>query len=502
MVRSAAAVVAGNCLVAATLIDSWLPWRTLSSGNQTGLPPTDEPPSPPSMGDPPQGATSTSTTSVWWGEWNFRVLLGWTNLMVFSTPEHKGSLGTEGGWALYLLDKVGVISFGRYWPVAGWTALATLLIVLLTALVWSLKACEKWFCCGCGCRKRGARDGAHAVDPALRHLPVTPAPAAYAPVTLVGPGSATAVDTEYFQRQVRGRGAGRRPHDLVLRFPQGAVRMQPDWTHRTRIDRHGLWIKPGRILGVTARALREHLERADQIHLCRAEDCAQPGAYHCKEFAAIDADSVIDLGAYGRLDSWRALVLLCRGLRSLKRLLYGILGYCSCRRTTEAPRQIQDQGVIRPLDPDSESEAEQIADPCEAVLIGLELQGKPRALAPEGCDDKAAAEPTRLLVDDLQLSDLGGRECARLCNHHSQLYMLSCQGRKCSVVSCFNKVHGAHKGTPLCSKHLAETGRSNSPAPDPRSPSSILSEEANRPIPVSSMDPVEPSGLRNRVFQT
>ncbi|CAE7889472.1 LCP2 [Symbiodinium sp. KB8] len=86
------------------------------------------------MGDPPQGATSTSTTSVWWGEWNFRVLLGWTNLMVFSTPEQKGSLGTEGGWALYLLDKVGVISFGRYWPVAGWTALATLMIGLLTAL--------------------------------------------------------------------------------------------------------------------------------------------------------------------------------------------------------------------------------------------------------------------------------------------------------------------------------------------------------------------------------
>ncbi|CAE7264558.1 unnamed protein product, partial [Symbiodinium microadriaticum] len=40
--------------------------------------------------------------------------------------------------------------------------------------------------------------------------------------------------------------------------------------------------------------------------------------------------------------------------------------------------------------------AEQISHPCEAVLIGLELQGKPRALAP------------RLLVDDLQLSDLGG----------------------------------------------------------------------------------------------
>ena len=372
-------------------------------------------------------------------------------------------MGTDGGWALYLLDKVGVISFGRYWPVAGWTALATLVIGLLTALVWSLKACEKWVCCGCGCGRRGLRDGLQAVDPALRHLPVTPAPAAYATVTLVGPGSSTPVDTEYFQRQVRGRGTGRRPHDLVLRFPQGAVRMQPDWTHRTRIDRHGLWVKPGRILGVTARALRDHLERADQIHLCRTEGCTQPGEYHCKEFAAIDPDSVIDLG--GRLDSWRALVLLWRGLRSLRKVLASCLRCCSCRRPTEVPRHIQDPGVIRPLDPDSESEAEQISDPCEAVLIGLELQGKPRALAPEGCEDRAAAEPTRLLVDDLQLSDLGARECARLCNHHSQLYMLSCQGRKCSVVSCFNKVHGAHKGTPRCSKHLAETGRSNSPAP-------------------------------------
>ena len=96
---------------------------------------------------------------------------------------------------------------------------------------------------------------------------------------------------------------------------------------------------------------------------------------------------------------------------------------------------MQDQGVIRTLDPDSESETEATADPCEAVLIGLELQGKPRALAPEGCEDRAASEPTRLLSEDLQLSDLSGRECARLCNHHSQVYMLSCQGRKCSVVS-------------------------------------------------------------------
>ena len=190
------------------------------------------------------------------------------------------------------------------------------------------------------------------------------------------------------------------------------------------------------------------------------------------------------------------LVLCCGGTRTCKRSTARCCRCCCRRRTTEAPRQIQDQGVARALDPDSELEAEVVRDPCEAVLVGLELQGKPRALAPEGCEDRAASEPTRLLEGDLQLSDLSGRECARLCNHHrhlqlsdvsgrecarlcnhhSQLYMLSCQGRKCSVVSCFCKVHGAHRGTPLCKKQLSETGRAlrlpRAQARNLRSPSS------------------------------
>ena len=162
-------------------------------------------------------------------------------------------------------------------------------------------------------------------------------------------------------------------------------------------------------------------------------------------------------------------MLCCRGTRTCKRSTARCFSCCCRRRATEAPRQIQDHGVSRALDPDSESEAEVVSDPCEAVLVGLELQGKPRALAPEGCEDRAASEPTRLLESDLQLSDLSGKECARLCNHHSQLYMLSCQGRKCSVVSRFCKVHGAHRGTPLCKKHLSETGRAQSPSPPPKS---------------------------------
>ena len=39
----------------------------------------------------------------------------------------------------------------------------------------------------------------------------------------------------------------------------------------------------------------ESLERADQVRLCRVEEGAQPGEFHCKEFAAVDADSEIDM---------------------------------------------------------------------------------------------------------------------------------------------------------------------------------------------------------------
>ena len=52
---------------------------------------------------------------------------------------------------------------------------------------------------------------------------------------------------------------------------------------------------------------------------------------------------------------------------------------------------------------------------------------------------------------------MGGATTARLRNHHSQLYMLSCQGRKCSMVSCFGSAHGGHGGVMYCRKHLAET---------------------------------------------
>ena len=72
------------------------------------------------------------------------------------------------------------------------------------------------------------------------------------------------------------------------------------------------------------------------------------------------------------------------------------------------------------------------------------------------------------------------------------------------MVSCFSSVHGAHRGTPLCKMHLAESGRAQSPAPPhkssshkPEEPSSSLFEEVSLPISARSLDPVEPSDSRS-----
>ena len=98
------------------------------------------------------------------------MLFGWTNCAVFSTSDRRGSLGTDGGWALYFVDKFGVLFFGQYWPMAGWTALVILATLLVTALAWSLRTCERCFCCGGSCCRRGQRASGGVVDPALRHL--------------------------------------------------------------------------------------------------------------------------------------------------------------------------------------------------------------------------------------------------------------------------------------------------------------------------------------------
>ena len=110
---------------------------------------------------------------------------------------------------------------------------------------------------------------------------------------------------------MRGRGTNRRPNDLIVVMESGVARLQLDPERRTRIDRHGLWIHPSRVLGATTRRVREHVEREDQVHLCRGIDCQGGPGLHCASYAAVDAEALVDLGAYDRVSAWRFLRLPC-----------------------------------------------------------------------------------------------------------------------------------------------------------------------------------------------
>ena len=347
----------------------------------------------------------------------------------------------NGGWLLFLVDACGVWMFGDWWPTVATCCCLVVMLLLVVIALLILHLVSRTWCCRCmGCLCRRCCKRPQAVD-----LPETPVTQGFQRLVLTGPAGVRAADTEFYQREVRGRGTNQKPNDLVVVMDAGVTRLQLDPERRERIDRHGLWVHPSRVLGATTCRVRELVEGEDQLHLCRGAECQGGVGLHCCSYAAVDAEALVDLGAYDRVTAWGLGVLVWRSLYTACAAVTGL--WTALRRhplssRPSATRQIQEQGVLRALDPDSESETEVVLNPCEADRIGLVLQGKQRALAPEGCQDRAAPEPTRLLEPDQQLSDLGGKETASLCSHHSQLYMLACQGRKCSVVSCYAAVKG------------------------------------------------------------
>ena len=235
------------------------------------------------------------------------------SVRIFSRPGSGGSLSLNGGWLLFLVDTFGVWMFGDWWPVVATTFCSFLLALVAGLSVIVLHACSRLWCCRClaWCCRRLARH-----EPQVE-LQETPEARGYRRLVLTGPGGVRAADTDYFQREVRGRGLNRKPHDLVVVLETGVARLQLDPERRSRIDRHGLWVHSDRVLGATTRRVRELVERAEQVHPCRKSDCQGGPGVHCACFAAVDAESLVDLGAYDRLTAWRLGVLLWRSIYSI-----------------------------------------------------------------------------------------------------------------------------------------------------------------------------------------
>lgn len=463
-----------------------------------------------------EGPSQEARPEGWAHFWGYSVfhydVHSWIGPGWFSTPLQTGTLSSAGGWGLYFLDSFGVFACGEFWPLVAWGILAILLIITGLALLYLLLVfCRPcWSLCQCCCRQ--TRAVANEVGELLPELQLG---GTYEKLEIKGPASRSGVESEFYQRQVKGRGSERKPNDVIV-FTEGQVsRLKVDCDHWARVDRHGLWVRMREVKGSTSRVARQKLELEGRIHLCRDQHCPleqqpTPGL-HCKAYAVVDANSLVDLGAYAGWSTRRVVVLCAR----LTRWFWtGLWTICLCTsgwfvwrrlwRGDVPSRLIQEGSTVRALDPESESEAEVVEDPCEAVLVGLEHGGKPRALTTDPCQDKASGGGVRLLERDRELSDIKRRASVRLCDHHRQLYVAACSGRKCSVLSCYETIEGARQGVPLCRQHLLEVGGGIRPPrkvswhEDPESAhatDSSLPEEEKVPLKNSGPSPKAKSSL-------
>ena len=182
---------------------------------------------------------------------------------------------------------------------------------------------------------------------------------------------------------------------------------------------------------------------------------------HVKEYAAVDATAIINLGDHAELTWFHCLGVGCNWARRGVWVLCWPVRECwRCVRRAPARVGSDGRGGHRALATESESEAEEEDKPCYAVRVGVKVQGEMRPLAPEGCSDSAAPEATALLIEDAAVSDVdppsapGGTTTIALCEFHSQMYRAASAPRKCGVSSCHHEWVGAREGVPLCRRHL------------------------------------------------
>ena len=119
--------------------------------------------------------------------------------------------------------------------------------------------------------------------------------------------------TDFYARNVKGRGSGRKCNDLLVRMEGRVARIRLDLRKAHRADRAGLWVDYDAVKGASARSLRTQLENAParRIHLRRRHGCnIKDGEIHCTEYAALGAEAIVDVGARAKFTTCRCLTLV------------------------------------------------------------------------------------------------------------------------------------------------------------------------------------------------
>ena len=194
--------------------------------------------------------------------WGYSVLhfdfRSWIGSSWFSTPTAPGTLSSSGGWGLYFLDQLGVWTCGDFWPWVARCLLSAIVvlgaILILYLLLVICRPCQAF--CKCCCRQTRA-----VAKEVGELLPELRPGGTYEKLDIRGPASSGGVDSEFYQRGVKGRGSERKPNDVAVVVNDQIARLKVDGDHWARVDRYGLWVRLRGVKGSTSKALRQTLEQ-------------------------------------------------------------------------------------------------------------------------------------------------------------------------------------------------------------------------------------------------
>ena len=303
----------------------------------------------------------------------------------------------------------------------------------------------------------------------------------------VGPRGREEWTSGYVQQEVRGRGEGREPLDLLVTDGTAIARLRHG-TLRGRTNRFGFKAERDSVHASSHRYLRAQIEGMEcKVHLCANHPCGQPDddCLHVVASALIprtvDYD-IQDAAGKGPIARCATAAWLC-GYTSVgfcgsvwkgfKRFLNCIFCSPCCRRrrrkrarSRPPPNGGTSSGTLTPRHEDSETESEAEEETaCQAESVAYLVNGKATPLSVVPCRDTAKGDKIRLLASDAEVSsaeDLrheDGNLYFSSCHQHRAIYEGQAAKRTCAIEGCDREVKLSKNGLKLCKMHGAKEER-------------------------------------------
>ena len=298
----------------------------------------------------------------------------------------------------------------------------------------------------------------------------------------VGPRGREEWTSGYVQQEVRGRGEGREPLDLLVTDGTAMIARLRHGTLRGRTNRFGFKAECDAVHASSHRYFRNQLEGMEcRVHLCAAAPCGQPDddCLHVVASAVIPRASDLDLqdvagkGPVARcataawLFGYTGMGICGGALKACKRCLMCLCCIRCCKRRGKVRnRAPPNSETSTPRHEDSETESEvDDGTSCQAESVAFMVNGKAHPLSLTACKDSAKGEKIRLLQSDADVSsaeDLRHEDgCLYFnsCNHHRAIYEGQAAKRTCAIEGCDREVKVSKGGLRLCKLHGAKEDR-------------------------------------------